>query len=104
MGVVEFLTALMAAIIGVSKAVEIRTKPTEIRQGEFEIKKEKLTVMQRKYLLHGAERDLRKIKHRKLSIDAYCEVAFDSLDEDDKQDLKNALYEIFPKRKNKVTN
>jgi len=60
-----------------------------------------LTVKSRVDILEDAGRDLRKFKHRRLTIDAYCEVAFDSLSAEDKQDLKEALYELFPKRKTK---
>ena len=95
------LKSAFDATAGVAKAVEVRTKPIDIQLQEAEIGKERLTVKSRIAILKDARRDLKKFIHRKLSVDAYCEVAFDSLPDDDKQDLKNALYELFPKRKHK---
>ncbi len=88
-----------------AEAVTARTKPEEVQVSEHEIEKERLTVKQRRILLRQAEMYLRGITHLKMSVDAYAEVTFDSLSEEDKQDLKQALYELFPKRKHKkVTN
>ena len=39
------------------------------------------------------------IFHPKQKIDTFVEVAFDGLNTDDKEDLRTALKELFPKRK-----
>lgn len=93
------IKSALDATTGVAKAVEVRTKPIDIQLRESEIGKERLTIKSRRAILKDAGRDLRMFRHRRLTVDAYCEVAFDSLSEEDKQDLKNALYELFPKRK-----
>lgn len=99
MGIVELLKMFFQSITGVSKAVEVRTKPESVRISEHEIRKERLTVAERKKMLNQATTYMRL--HLRQSVDGYSDVTFDSLDEDDKQDLKEALYELFPNRKHK---
>jgi hypothetical protein len=101
MDIVALIKSALDATAGVAKAVEVRTTPLEVQLMDASIGKERLTIKSRVKVLNEAARNLRKFKYRRSSVDAYCEVAFDSLDDDDKQDLKQALYELFPKRKHK---
>jgi hypothetical protein len=101
MGLLAFLTALFESFTQGGKVAEKAMPDPEERKMVLAIEKEKLTVDERRIILRKAEKYLRAPGHKKMSVDAFAEVIFDSMNEDDKQDLKNALYELFPKRKHR---
>lgn len=93
----EWLTALFQAWNSANKVVEKALPDATVNNGKFELAKERLSVNERMRVLRHSQAYLRL--HLRQSVDSFVEVAFDGLNADDKEDLRTALYELFPKRK-----
>jgi len=95
----EWLTALFNAITGVSKAVEKGLPTEKIQEEKFEIKKQRITLKERDKILRESELFL-DFRPRLLPID-YVNWKFDSLDNDDVQDILTILNKKYSKRINR---
>lgn len=93
----EFLIALFTAWHSANKVVEKALPSEKIQEGKFDLAQERLTVDERTKILKHSKRYL--ILHLRQSVDAFVNVAYDKLSSEDKEDLRQALYELFPKRK-----
>lgn len=90
--------ALLDSIAGVSKAVEVRTKPAEIQVGEFNIQKPRLQAKERQKILNQSRVYLRL--HPRQSITNYITYKYSEiLDAEDCLELIQVLHELFPNRK-----
>ena len=80
-----------------NKVVEKALPSEKVNDEKFLLDKERLSVKERMKILRASRTYL--IFHPKQKIDTFVEVAFDGLNTDDKEDLRTALKELFPKRK-----
>lgn len=95
--IIPALKAFFESITGVSKAVEVRTKPEEIQLSEHAINKPRLLAKERQKILNQSRVYLRL--HPKQSITAYVNFKYGSaLEPEDCLELISALHELFPRR------
>lgn len=74
-----------------------KVAPSEkIQEERFEIKKARLTLREWDKILLECKMYLDL--HPRQKVDSYVNLKFDDLAEDDREDLRKALKELFPKR------
>lgn len=93
----NWLTALLQAISAAFNFGSKAIPPDSIREDKHEIKRERLQLAEYDKIL--AKSKVYLDLHRRQSVDAYVNVKFDNLAPEDIEDIRKALYELFPKRK-----
>ena len=89
MNLLALLKALLDSITGVSKAVEVRTKPHEVQISEHEIKKKKLTANQ---MISIYDKDYIRLRdHWEIDIATDVNFVHDDMDEEDRRELIELL-------------
>lgn len=93
----NWLTALFQAISAAFNFGSKAIPPDRIREDNHEIKRERLQLAEYDKIL--AKSKVYLDLHPRQSVDAYVNFKFDQLTPEDIQDIRLALYELFPKRK-----
>ena len=93
----NWLTALFEAVTAVFSFGKKAIPPDSIREDKHEIKRERLKLAEYDKILKQSKVYLDL--HPRQSVDAYVNVKFDNLAPEDIEDIRKALYELFPKRK-----
>ena len=93
----NWLTALLQAISAAFNFGSKAIPPDSIREDKHEIKLERLQLAEYDKIL--AKSKVYLDLHPRQSVDAYVNVKFDKLAPEDIEDIRKALYELFPKRK-----
>lgn len=93
----NWLTALFQAISAAFNFGSKAIPPDRIREDNHEIKRERLLLAEYDKIL--AKSKVYLDLHPRQSVDAYVNVKFDQLAPEDIEDIRKALYELFPKRK-----
>lgn len=95
----NFLTALFESI----KAIFVfanKVAPSEkIQEANAERKKLRLELKEMDKILE--ESRLYLSVHPRITVDVYVSLKFDLLDEEDREEIRTALHEMFPKRDNR---
>lgn len=87
----EAIKALFLAIIGVSKAVEVRTKPQEVQISEHEIEKPRKTAQEIDRML---DKDFRELVYRtEMDIENYVNVVHDAMEDGQRKEYAQSLVE-----------
>ena len=93
----QAILAFLQVWSSANKVVEKALPSERIQEGKFDLAQERLTIDERTEILRHSKRYL--TLHLRQSVDAFVNVAYDKLSSEDKEDLRQALYELFPKRK-----
>lgn len=93
----NWLTALLQAISAAFNFGSKAIPPDSIREDKHEIKRERLKLAEYDKILKQSKVYLDL--HPRQSVDAYVNFKFDELAPEDIEDIRKALYELFPKRK-----
>lgn len=100
MGILDAIKAIGLAIAEWGKFANKQAPTDKMKEAKFEREIPRKTVAEKRKMLSQAKAYLDL--HLRQSVDAYVDVTFDDiLNLEDVQEMREALYELFPKRKHK---
>ena len=92
----NWLTALFESIKAIFVFANKVTPSEKIQEEKFEIRKLRIGLKEKDRILE--ESRLYLSVHPRITVDVYVALKFDLLDEQDREEIRTALHEMFPNR------